>query len=197
VAHVEGAYREICESVAEKLGIEMIFTSCGNVTAQESLSALGDTIQELCTGRTRTPDFIKKEIMRAIADYQFGSGAGKILIPDNSAIKATYPKYQVFIDKKQVATLVPQYGTLALTIEGTELLRMREKYIVKIDDFVPKGSILAPGVVVADPHIRSNDEVIVSGNKAFCVGRALMSGKEMQESTRGIAVDLRHVKKIK
>ncbi len=197
IAHVEGAYREICESVAERLGIGMIFTSCGNVTAEESLSALGDTIQGLCTGRTRTPDFIKKELMRAIADYQFGSGAGKILIPDNSIIKATYPKYQVFIDKKQVATLVPQYGTLALTIEGTELLQMREKYIVKIDDFVPKGSILAPGVVEADPQIRSNDEVIVSGSKAFCVGRALMGGKEMQDSTRGIAVDLRHVKKIK
>jgi archaeosine synthase len=197
VAHVEGAYREICESVAEKLGIGIVYTSCGNVISQESLSSLRDTIEGLCSGRTRTPDFIKKELMRAVADYQFGSGAGGILIPDNAVIKATYPKYQVFIDKNQVATLVPQYGTLALTIAGAELLQMRGKYIVKIDDFVPKGSILAPGVVEADPQIRPNDEVIVSGSKAVCVGRALMGGKEMQDSTRGVAVDLRHVKKKK
>ena len=197
VAHVEGTYREICESVAERLGIRIIYTSCGNVISQESLSELRNTIEGLCIGRTRTSDFIKKELMRAIADYQFGSGAGRILVPDNSVIKAIYPKYQVFIDKKQVATLVPQYGTLALTIAGAELLRIHSNYIVKIDDFLPKGSILAPGVVEANPHIRPNDEVIVSGSKAFCVGRALMGGKEMQDSTRGIAVDLRHVKKIK
>lgn len=197
VAHVEGTYREICELVAERLNIGIIYTSCGNVIAQESLSELRNTIEGLCIGRTRTSDFIKKELMRAIADYQFGSGAGRILVPDNSVIKAIYPKYQVFINKKQVAALVPQYGTLALTIAGAELLRIHSNYIVKIDDFLPKGSILAPGVVEANPHIRPNDEVIVSGSKAFCVGRALMGGKEMQDSTRGIAVDLRHVKKIK
>ncbi|MBN1133572.1 MAG: DUF5591 domain-containing protein [Methanosarcinaceae archaeon] len=197
VAHVEGTYREICESVAERLGIGIIYTSCGNVISHESLFELRNTIEGLCTRRTRTSDFIKKELMRAIADYQFGSGAGGILLPDNSVIKAIYPKYQVFIDKKQVATLVPQYGALALTIAGAELLRIHSNYIVKIDDFLPKGSILAPGVVEANPHIRPNDEVIVSGSKAFCVGRALMGGKEMQDSTRGIAVDLRHVKKIK
>ncbi|MCO5381842.1 MAG: hypothetical protein NHB15_06895 [Methanosarcina barkeri] len=71
-----------------------------------------------------------------------------------------------------------------------------EKYMVKIDDFVPRGSILAPGVIKADPGIRTNDEVIVIGKKALCVGRAAMSGKEMVESSRGVAVDIRHVKKL-
>jgi Queuine tRNA-ribosyltransferases, contain PUA domain len=67
---------------------------------------------------------------------------------------------------------------------------------VKIDDFVPRGSILAPGVLQADPRIRPNDEVIVLGERALCVGRALMSGNEMIKSSRGVAVDLRHVKKL-
>jgi archaeosine synthase len=91
---------------------------------------------------------------------------------------------------------VPQYGTLAITIAGAEMLLPLDRYVVTIEDFVPKGSILAVGVTNADPNIRPNDDVIVSGSKAFCVGRAVMSGKEMEGSTRGIAVDLRHVKKI-
>ena len=85
---------------------------------------------------------------------------------------------------------------LALSIEGAELILKSRKYIVEIDDFIPCGSILAPGVLQADPQIRPNDEVIVLGERALCVGRALMSGNEMVKSGRGIAVDLRHVKKL-
>ena len=48
----------------------------------------------------------------------------------------------------------------------------------------------------SDPQIRPNDEVIVLGDRALCVGRALMSGNEMVKSNRGVAVDIRHVKKL-
>jgi len=64
---------------------------------------------------------------------------------------------------------------------------------VEIDGFVPHGSVLAPGVVDADESIRVGDEVVVEGPKAFAVGRAEMHGRAMAESTRGVAVDVRHV----
>ncbi|PSP53797.1 tRNA-ribosyltransferase, partial [Halobacteriales archaeon QH_3_68_24] len=64
---------------------------------------------------------------------------------------------------------------------------------VAIDDFVPHGSVLAPGVVDADETIRVGDEVVVEGPSAFGVGRAGMSGPEMVRSTRGIASEVRHV----
>jgi archaeosine synthase len=48
----------------------------------------------------------------------------------------------------------------------------------------------------ADSRIRPNDEVIVIGKKALCVGRAVMSGEEMVKSSRGVAVDVRHIKKL-
>lgn len=195
VAHVEGAYKQICEAVAEKLGIEIIYTSTGSVASSESLASLRETIERLSTGRSRDQKLVKRDNMRAIADYQFGAGAGKSLIPDNVVIKAPYPKYQVFVERKQLATLVPQYGTLALTIDGAKLLLPEGRYIVSIDDFVPKGSLLAPGILEADPIIRPGDEVIISGEKAMGVGKAMMGGREMQESTRGVAVDLRKVKK--
>ena len=197
IAHVEEAYREICEMVCERLGIEMIYTSSGGVTSHESLRNLREEAGKHCDGRKRNSEERKKDIMRSVADYQFGKGAGDVLVPVGSVIKGPFPKHQVFLGKKQLTTLIPQYGTLAVTIEGTELMRDFGKYIVSIDDFVPRGSLLAPGVTEADPQIRTNDEVFVCGEKAICVGRAVMSGSEMQGSSRGVAVDLRHVRKIR
>lgn len=197
VAHVEGAYRDICETVSKELGVKFIYTSSGNVSSHESLRNLKDTVSELCEGRKRSAETVKKDMLRKITDYQFGQGAGEILIPERAVIKAPFPKHQVYVDKAHVATLVPQYGTLAITIAGAEMLLPLDRYVVEIEDFVPKGSILAVGVTSADLNIRPNDEVLVSGNKAFCVGRAVMGGKEIEGSTRGIAVDLRHVKKLK
>ena len=67
---------------------------------------------------------------------------------------------------------------------------------VTIDNFVPQGRVLAPGVVSAPETIRSGDEVLVQGPLAFAVGRAIMSGPEMQQSSRGVAIDIRHVQKL-
>jgi archaeosine synthase len=203
VAHVEGAYREICERVSSKLGIEVIYTAKESPVSMDSLSNLKSVIESLCTDRDFSKKSLnaeeeKKNILRAIAGYQFGKAARLIFSEEagERVVKGRFPKYQLFVGRKQLATLVPQYGMLALSIEGTELMLKSGKYMVEIDDFIPRGSILAPGVLQADPQIRPNDEVIVLGERALCVGRALMSGNEMVKSGRGIAVDLRHVKKL-
>ncbi|AGB50554.1 tRNA-guanine transglycosylase [Methanomethylovorans hollandica DSM 15978] len=194
VAHVDGAYKQICEMVADKLGLEIHFTNTGSVTSHESLRNLSKMMEGLCTGRTMNETKRKASMLRAIADYQFGKGAGEIVVPDNSEIKGPFPRYQSFYEKTQLTTLIPQYGTLAVTIEGAEMMIPRNSCIVRIDDFMPRGSILAPGILEADHAIREGDEVFVVGEKAIGVGRARMNGKEMSMSTRGQAIDLRHVK---
>jgi archaeosine synthase len=83
---------------------------------------------------------------------------------------------------------------MVLSMHGAKRLERLGRYIVRIGDFLPKGSLLAPGVVEADEQIRPGDEVIVVGEKAFGVGKARMSGWEMAASSRGVAVDLRHIK---
>jgi len=203
VAHVEGAYREICDRVAEKLGIKIVYTSDGSLTSYESLSSLKNTIESICTSgdfsrKSQNAEEEKKNFVKAVAGYQFGEGACHLFSEEtgSTVVKGRFPKYQLFTGKKQLATLIPQYGMLALSPEGAELVVKSGKYVVKIDDFIPRGSILAPGVLEADSGIRPNDEVIVLGKKALCVGRAAMSGKEMKESGRGVAVDVRHVKKL-
>ena len=205
VAHVEGAYREICERTAEKLGLEISYTAGAeeSLTSPAALQNLKNTIEDLCSSeeinrKSRNSEETKLDLIEGIANYQFGEAAG-LLFPEEGKkvqVKGRFPKHQLFAGKNQLATLVPQYGILALSLEGAEMVVKSGKYVVQIDNFIPRGSILAPGVVQADPEIRPSDEVIVLGKRALCVGRALMSGPEMEKSSRGIAVALRHVKKL-
>ena len=78
-------------------------------------------------------------------------------------------------------------------MEGWSLVG--DRYHVTIDDFIPQGDVLAPGILDADPAIREGDEVFVTGPRACGTGKAVMGAKEMLSSSRGIAVKLRKVKK--
>jgi len=194
VAHVPpGGYTDIVERAVEKCESDVAFefTVTDHPTTDESLAALGETL----AGEER---YMKRErehnTVRAIADYQFGEGAGDAFF-DHIATGGRYPSLRVTSEDEQWATLVPQYGTLSLTLAGAK--RWVDSDVptktVEIDGFVPQGSVLAPGVLDADADIRVGDEVVADGPRAFAVGRAAMSGDEMVRSTRGIGVDVRHV----
>ena len=188
--------------IANNLEIKKIYTAKEKLASIEALSNLKNVVESFCTAedfskKSLNAEEKKKNIMEAIATYQFGE-ASRLLFYEKTeklVVKGHFPKYQLFVGKKQFATLVPQYGMLALSLDGGELMSKTGKYVVNIDDFIPCNSILAPGILKADPQIRPNDEVIVLGDRALCVGRALMSGNEMIKSNRGVAVDIRHVKK--
>ena len=203
VAHLSGAYKEICGSVATDLGIEVVFTCENNeeVTSKEALKRLKRRIAELCVERKRLSGFeMKANMIKAMADYQFGISTGAELIArkEGERVKITgkFPSYKL-LDSGILARIVPAYGLLALTVKGARrILDSISSYKVEIDDFVPKGSILAPGVVNAGEQIRENDEIVFFGVKAFGVGRAKMSGWEMEESRKGVAIQVREVVRV-
>jgi len=203
VAHLSGAYKEICGSVATDLGIEVVFTCENNeeVTSKEALKRLKRRIAELCVERKRLSGFeVKANMIKAMADYQFGISTGAELIArkEGERVKITgkFPSYKL-LDSGILARIVPAYGLLALTVKGARrILDSISSYKVEIDDFVPKGSILAPGVVNAGEQIRENDEIVFFGVKAFGVGRAKMSGWEMVESRKGVAIQVREVVRV-
>ncbi|WP_251341518.1 archaeosine synthase subunit alpha [Haloplanus halophilus] len=193
VAHVPGeGYRDICERVADRVDVPFEFTVEDHPTTDASLSNLSDAL----SGELR---YSKRErqhnTVRAIADYQFGAGAGDDLFPDLQTT-SRHPKLQVRDGSgTQLAAQVPQYGVLAFTLAGARHWAASDAPTkrVTIDDFVPHGSVLAPGVTDADDAIRVGDEVVVEGPSAFGVGRASMHGAEMRSSSRGVAVEMRHV----
>jgi len=177
--------------VAGELGLEFIYTADTGVTSHESLKNLDFAVSGFENVKKRIAEQGKLDMMRATADYQFGKGAGDLLVPHDAIIRAPFPKFQLFAGK-QLATLIPQYGAIALTADGGVRLRDHPYYKVMIGDFIPHSSILAPGILDADPQIRPNDEVIVVGERFLGVGRAMMSGWEMKVCGRGMAVELRH-----
>jgi archaeosine synthase len=192
IAHVPEDYREITERVEERLEESFEYTVADHPTTEESLSNLSETL----SGETK---YRKRErqhnVVRAIADYQFGEGAGDALF-DDLQVESRYPKLRVTdADGEQLAAMVPEYGVLSLTLAGARRWLEADVPVkrVEIDDFVPHGSVLAPGILDADDSIRVGDEVVFEGPSALAVGRANMSGAEMAGSTRGIASDVRHV----
>ncbi len=52
-----------------------------------------------------------------------------------------------------------------------------EGYRVHIDDFIPEGDVLIPGVVSADSGIREGDEVLVVGARARATGTGSPAGR--------------------
>jgi predicted RNA-binding protein (TIGR00451 family) len=151
-----------------------------------------------------TVDMDALEKIRSVADYQFGRDAGKKLFPDNVRIvysKNTGKIRHIHLKKELLATLRPTTGLFVLTLAGAKRLVREVKPLrcwVKVHDdaepFVAKGrSAFAKHVIGADEEIRPNEEVVVINgkNKVLAVGRALLSGKEMKEFSRGIAVRVR------
>ena len=195
VAHVPADYRPICERVEDDLGVTFEYTVTDHPTTADSLGNLAAALAGEQTYRKRER---QHNTLQAVADYQFGRGAGDALF-DDIQVRARYPKLKAHdADGEQLAALVPQYGVLSLTLAGARRWVDSDAPTkrVEIDDFVPHGSVLAPGVVDASEAIRVGDEVVVEGPSAFAVGRAEMSGPEMARSTRGVATNVRHVEEL-
>ena len=66
-------------------------------------------------------------------------------------------------------------------------------HVVNIDFDLETNTVFAPGVEKADHDIIPNDEVVIVRNDtAVGVGKAVMTGREMEECRNGIAVKLKH-----
>jgi archaeosine synthase len=183
VAHLEGDL----EKAVKDSGLDATYTGGG--TNGLSLARLGEAVAEACHGAMRLPD-LRLLRYRAHADFYFGPGAGDLLLSGKITVRGREIQDE---QKRSLAATTPS-GLIALSLAGAARLEKLGRYVVRIGDFRPMGSLLAPGVVDADEQIRPGDEVIVVGEKAFGVGRAKMSGWEMKASSRGVAVEIRQIK---
>lgn len=92
--------------------------------------------------------------------------------------------------------MTAERGMISLTLDGARILADMGRNVVEMMDFELKGNLFAIGVTKADPSIRIGDEAIIMLNgKVKAVGVAMMSGREMVELNRGIAVRVRHKSK--
>ncbi len=142
--------------------------------------------------------------IRSVADYQFGKSVGTRLFPENVEIvrsKRTGRIRYVYLSGKRLATLRPTDGLFSLSIAGAR--RIVENTVSvgclvtvqnDVANFIAEGGdVFAKHVVKADSDIRPKDEVIVvnQDGAVLGVGRAVLSGEEMEVFARGVAVKVR------
>ncbi|MHC1564167.1 MAG: PUA domain-containing protein [Candidatus Hecatellaceae archaeon] len=142
--------------------------------------------------------------LRSIADYQFAPGAGEALFPEG--VEAKFSKRtgrprHIYFKGELLASLRPNTGTFTLTLEGFRRLlekfpppRFRVKVGSEAEEAVSRGlTVFAKHVLEADPDIRPGDEVAVVGGdgRVIAVGKAVLSGFEMERFKAGAAVKVR------
>jgi len=181
IAHLEGGALAAARMAADSAGITLEESCSTRPTAGESTATLG----ELLEGERA----VKQDAVRGTLSWQFGVKV------DTSGMSMRWkpPHLMVRRGKEPLFSLDPGTGLLRPTFGGWK--HIPGVYRVRIDDFLPQGDILAPGILAADPDIREGDEVLVEGPQALATGRAAMGAAEMQSSRRGVAVRVRKVLK--
>lgn len=142
--------------------------------------------------------------IRAVAEYQFGHGAGLALFPDDVRIvrsRNTGRIRHVYLGSTLLATFRPNDGVFTLTIAAAKRLTSQISdlsYTVAVSEdvaeFISQGkNVFAKHVLSAGEKIRPGDEVIIITEKVGVVGvgRALLLSEEMKAFKIGVAVKTR------
>ncbi len=170
---------------------------CGKSTKRVEVTPPGDIRPAF--------DYDIKRI-NSVSEKQFNAP----LIPDGHLVVLNKAPYEdrmdeIIVDGEVLASLrfeiencewvlLPRLEGARRLFQGRDRKDLK-KWVVIDQAVVPfileKGaSVLAPGVLDADPEIKKEDEVVVlnPAGEVICCGRARMAGKEMCEEERGTAV---------
>ena len=172
----------------------MIETVVGDPVSPVSIQNLTDALRETTKGMELGNYYQdRRECVKSILRFQFGKEAAERIMDDDTYAIGKYPYWKLLRNKVQLGMLSEERGMLSLTLDGAEILAECGCATVEMMDFELKGNLFAVGVIRADPSIRIGDEAVVLKNgKVVGVGVAMMSGREMTDLKRGIAVKIRH-----
>lgn len=185
VANLAGGYRESLEAFCDD------FTNVCEDERPTSPDSLYNLRMELKNHQKINRREKTLHELRSIAKYQFSEN-GDAFIPDNVKTKGMYHK-RILSDGKQLALLNKDYGLYRLNLPGGEILKDLGINIVEIDFNLTTNTVFAPGITKASHNIIPNDEVVVVRDDTVVgVGKAIMTGREMEECTNGIGVKIKH-----
>ena len=185
IAHLAGGYLEACEAFLDDFTL-----TCknGKPTSPDSIYNLRMELKN--HNKINRREKVLNEL-RSIAIYQFGPKA-KDFIPDNVKAKGRYHK-KIIVDGTQIALLNKDHGLYRLNLAGGEILKNLGINIVNIDFNLETNTVFAPGINKADHNIIPNDEVVVvKDDTVVGVGKAILTGREMEQCSNGIGVKIKH-----
>ena len=185
VAHLHGGYLRSCEAYLDDF---VLTCKNGKPSSPDSLYELRMELKN--HEKINRREKVLNEL-RYIAVYQFGLDAEEF-IPDNVKVKGRYHK-QIMVNGKQIALLNKDTGLYRLNLAGGEILKELDINVVNIDFNLETNTVFAPGIERARHSIVPNDEVvIVRDDTVVGVGRAVLTGREMEECSNGVGVKLKH-----
>ncbi|HEX7468506.1 MAG TPA: tRNA guanosine(15) transglycosylase TgtA [Methanobacterium sp.] len=187
--------------ILDKFDMYTIELDSGNETLKHPVRVYSLEEYELDNVKIEVED---REKISSIADYQFGSGAGKALFPGNVKIvksRKTGKIRHVYEGETLIATLRATDSVFVLDREGARRLHSHMKYpknrvVVNADadPFAREGkSIFAKFVIDCDINIRSNEEVLIVNEKddLIAFGKSILCGHEIMDFNTGQAVKTR------
>ena len=147
-------------------------------------------------------DDVKK--IKAIADYQFGTGAGEALFKGNINIeksKKTGKIRHIYDGKTLIVNMRASDSYLVLSKEGAKRLHNALDYpknrVVVTEDSVPFAldgkSVFCKFVAECDENIRAKDEVLIvsEDDELLAYGKALLGACEIEQFKTGQAIKTR------
>lgn len=189
IAHVESGYKKVVEYASKIGGFDVIYTAEGGILSKQSLERLKREIEKY-----NDPNFdLRRNLIEHMIEYQFYI---KIDLNDNyHEISGKYPELKVFVEKngkkEMFLRIDTNYGMLDIYKEFAKILYNKKKFTVLIDEFDPKGTIFSKGVIKANENIKQNDLVVFFNSFLIGVGRALISGNEMNKKVDGFAIKVK------
>jgi len=140
--------------------------------------------------------------LRAMAEYQFGAGAGELLFTEpEPRFGRNWRIRQVFESGRLVASIRASDGFIVPSLEGARrLLRLpypRNRVVVEDEEacrFISEGrSVFAKFIAECDPEIAPGSEVIVVSGEDELIGwgRAVLDARELLSFKRGVGVKVR------
>ncbi|MBC7118278.1 tRNA guanosine(15) transglycosylase TgtA [Methanothermobacter tenebrarum] len=145
-----------------------------------------------------------KDRLVAVADYQFGEGAGEALFKGDLQIiksKKTGRIRYIYVDDELIASIRTSDGFIIPSWKGASLLHSSLDYPrcrVVVDEesepFAREGkNIFAKFVIECDKNIRANDEVLIvnEDDELLATGKSLLCSEEILDFNYGQAIKTR------
>ncbi|MCI4322980.1 MAG: DUF5591 domain-containing protein [Thermoplasmata archaeon] len=167
-------------------------------TSPESIRVLTEAVSaalEDSPGLPGGPLASVRDELESLARFQFGAEAATLLFRPPVRLMGR-PWFQRVIDPqhRDLLTWREERGLFHLTMAGAERLGPSELGVVTVEPgFELTGDVFTPGVVRADPGIRTGDAVRVAREgRLLAVGEATLPGRLMRDLPHGLAVRVRH-----
>ncbi len=175
--YVSGGYRKVLEKACEKAG-----TECKII---EDLKGVKEFVEEY--GKKID---LYKDMFRMVSTYQFGKDIVEFLEgrKEKVKIKGKYPEIELITSKR-----VARFDRKGMIDVYTPEFLKDSDYAVKIEDFKPRGTIFAAGIIKAEEAIKPGDVVGFFGDRWMGVGVARITGWEMENLEEGYAIDVKRV----